>query len=173
MGGMLRFGIPPYRLPNSVLDQEIDDILALGVELKTGQTMGRDYQIETLKDQGFDAVYLSIGAMAAKPADLPGDDAVLAEHLRPGSRQRDLADGGGRLALLELQRPLGELQQRAAEGDGAGGDDQHVGAAGRMAGDIGAKRLQPALAQRALRTIDEQRGADLHDDAAEGAKSGG
>ncbi len=74
-GGMLRFGIPPYRLPNSVLDQEINDILSLGVELKTSQVMGRDYQIDTLKDQGFDAVYLSIGAMAAKPARLPGDDA--------------------------------------------------------------------------------------------------
>jgi formate dehydrogenase major subunit len=74
-GGMLRFGIPPYRLPNSVLDQEIDDILSLGVELKTGQTMGQDYQIETLRDQGYDAVYLSIGAMAAKPARIPGDDA--------------------------------------------------------------------------------------------------
>jgi formate dehydrogenase major subunit len=72
---MLRFGIPPYRLPNNVLDQEIDDILSLGVELKTNQTMGRDYQIETLKEQGFDAVYLSIGAMAAKPARIPGDDA--------------------------------------------------------------------------------------------------
>jgi formate dehydrogenase major subunit len=74
-GGMLRFGIPPYRLPNDVLDREIDDILSLGVELKTNQTMGRDYQIDTLKDQGFDAVYLSIGAMAAKPMSIPGDDA--------------------------------------------------------------------------------------------------
>lgn len=74
-GGMLRFGIPPYRLPNSVLDQEINDILSLGVELKTDQKMGRDYQIETLKADGFDAVYLSIGAMAAKPARIPGDDA--------------------------------------------------------------------------------------------------
>ena len=74
-GGMLRFGIPPYRLPNSVLDQEINDILSLGVELKTNSTMGRDFQIDTLKDQGYDAVFLSIGAMAAKPARIPGEDA--------------------------------------------------------------------------------------------------
>ncbi|MCP4329909.1 MAG: FAD-dependent oxidoreductase [Alphaproteobacteria bacterium] len=74
-GGQLRFGIPPYRLPTHVLDQEINDILSLGVELKTGQAMGREYQIETLKDQGYDAVYLSIGATIAKPTGIPGEDA--------------------------------------------------------------------------------------------------
>ncbi|MCP4303166.1 MAG: FAD-dependent oxidoreductase [Gammaproteobacteria bacterium] len=74
-GGQLRFGIPPYRLPTHVLDQEINDILSLGVELKTGQAMGRDYQIETLKDQGYNAVYLSIGATIAKPTGIPGEDA--------------------------------------------------------------------------------------------------
>ncbi len=74
-GGMLRFGIPPYRLPNSVIDQEINDILSLGVELKTDQKMGRDYQINMLKDEGFDAVYLSIGAMVAKPVGIPNDAA--------------------------------------------------------------------------------------------------
>ncbi|MCP4074528.1 MAG: FAD-dependent oxidoreductase [Hyphomicrobiales bacterium] len=74
-GGMLRFGIPPYRLPNAILDQEINDILSLGVELKTNQSLGRDYQIETLRDQGFDAVYLSIGAQAAKPTGISGQEA--------------------------------------------------------------------------------------------------
>ncbi len=74
-GGMLRFGIPPYRLPNAVLDQEINDILSLGVTLKTNQRMGRDYQLADLRAQGFDAVYLSIGAQAAKPTRLEGEDA--------------------------------------------------------------------------------------------------
>lgn len=74
-GGMLRFGIPTYRLPDSVLDQEIDDILALGVELQTNQKMGRDFGLDTLKKQGFDAVFLSIGAMSAKAAGIPGEDA--------------------------------------------------------------------------------------------------
>ncbi len=74
-GGTLRFGIPSYRLPNHVLDQEIDDILKLGVELKVNQRMGRDYQLDKLKEQGFDAVFLSIGAMVGKPAQIPGEDA--------------------------------------------------------------------------------------------------
>lgn len=74
-GGTLRFGIPSYRLPNHVLDKEINDILALGVDLETNQKMGRDYQIDTLKEQGFDAVFLSIGAMIGKPASIPGEDA--------------------------------------------------------------------------------------------------
>ena len=74
-GGTLRFGIPSYRLPNHVLDQEINDILSLGVELKTNMRMGQDYQIDELKAQGFDAVFLSFGAMVGKPGGLPGEDA--------------------------------------------------------------------------------------------------
>ncbi len=74
-GGTLRFGIPSYRLPNHVLDQEINDILALGVEMKTDMRMGRDYQIDDLKADGFDAVFLSFGAMVGKPGGLPGEDA--------------------------------------------------------------------------------------------------
>lgn len=73
-GGTLRFGIPSYRLPNHVLDQEINDILALGVELKVNQALGRDYQIGDLKRQGFDAVFLSFGAMVGKRGGLQNED---------------------------------------------------------------------------------------------------
>ncbi len=74
-GGTLRFGIPSYRLPNHVLDQEINDILSLGVELKTNQWMGRDYRLESLRADGYDASLLAIGAMIGKRAHIPGEDA--------------------------------------------------------------------------------------------------
>ena len=52
-GGMLRVGIPDYRLPKDVLDQEIDNILRLGVELKTNTALGRDFTLDALQEQGY------------------------------------------------------------------------------------------------------------------------
>ncbi len=62
LGGMLRYGIPEYRLPKAVLDDEIQWILDLGVELRTGQVLGRDFSLDDLKAEGFDATFLAIGA---------------------------------------------------------------------------------------------------------------
>lgn len=60
-GGMLRWGIPDYRLPPSILDQEINHILKTGVELKTNAAFGRDFTLKSLNDDGFDAVFLGLG----------------------------------------------------------------------------------------------------------------
>jgi Uncharacterized anaerobic dehydrogenase len=61
-GGMLRYGIPEYRLPKEVLDSEIGQILDLGVKLSTNVALGRDFTVSSLKNQGFDAVFLALGA---------------------------------------------------------------------------------------------------------------
>jgi formate dehydrogenase major subunit len=61
-GGMLRYGIPEYRLPKDVLDLEISQILALGPTLTTNMTLGKDFTIASLKRDGFAAVFLGIGA---------------------------------------------------------------------------------------------------------------
>jgi formate dehydrogenase major subunit len=74
-GGMLRYGIPSYRLPRNVLDQEIDDIVSLGVRIETDKALGRDYGIQDLKAAGADAVFVSVGASLGKAAGIPGDDA--------------------------------------------------------------------------------------------------
>jgi formate dehydrogenase major subunit len=61
-GGMLRYGIPEYRLPKEVLDLEVSQILDLGVELSTNVALGKDYTVASLKQDGFDAVFLGLGA---------------------------------------------------------------------------------------------------------------
>ena len=60
-GGMLRLGIPDYRLPHDVLTRKIDQILARGVELKLGQRAGIDFTVDQLFEQGYRAVYLATG----------------------------------------------------------------------------------------------------------------
>lgn len=74
-GGMLRYGIPEYRLPYDVLDKEIDAILELGVTLKTNVRLGDDFSIRDLFDEGFDAVFLGIGAWGGKSLGVEGQDA--------------------------------------------------------------------------------------------------
>jgi heterodisulfide reductase subunit A-like polyferredoxin len=62
-GGMLRMGIPDYRLPKEVLDREIDNILRLGVTLKTNTVLGRDFTLDGLFDEGYQAVFLGLGRL--------------------------------------------------------------------------------------------------------------
>ncbi len=73
-GGMLRWGIPGYRLPESVLDGEIQNILDLGVELKCGVKVGTDMRVEELK-QSYDAVYVALGAQQGVTLGVEGEDA--------------------------------------------------------------------------------------------------
>ncbi|MBS4020806.1 MAG: molybdopterin-dependent oxidoreductase [Dethiobacter sp.] len=74
MGGMLRYGIPEYRLPKSVLQAEIQQVLDLGVEAHTNVQLGEDFTIEYLFKSGYDAVYLAIGAQNSRRMGVPGED---------------------------------------------------------------------------------------------------
>lgn len=73
LGGMLRFGIPSYRLPRDVLDQEIDFILSVGVEAKTGVRVGRDVMLDDLQSK-YDALFIAVGAHKNIPIGIPGED---------------------------------------------------------------------------------------------------
>ncbi len=73
-GGMLRWGIPGYRLPESILDAEIQNILDLGVELKCDVKVGRDIQLDELQ-KTYDAVYVGIGAQQGVRLGVEGEDA--------------------------------------------------------------------------------------------------
>ncbi|MDZ4247022.1 MAG: molybdopterin-dependent oxidoreductase, partial [Dehalococcoidia bacterium] len=73
-GGMLRYGIPSYRLPKEVLDKEISDIVKLGVTIQTGKHLGKDFKFDSLFEGGFKAVFLATGAGISIPLDIPGED---------------------------------------------------------------------------------------------------
>lgn len=74
-GGMLRYGIPDYRLPQDVLDSEIDRIRSLGVDIRCNVAVGRDILLDDLRRE-YAAVFLGIGAHAGRSLGLPGEDAA-------------------------------------------------------------------------------------------------
>lgn len=74
LGGMLRYGIPDYRLPPDVLDRDIEHILTTGIKVHTGVSIGKDLAMENIQNS-FDAVYIAIGAHNDKKLRLEGEDA--------------------------------------------------------------------------------------------------
>ncbi|MBF0178584.1 MAG: FAD-dependent oxidoreductase [Magnetococcales bacterium] len=74
-GGMLRYGIPDYRLPPAVLDAEIQNILDLGVKLKCNTRVGKDVSVAKLKKK-YDAIYIAIGAHKGSAMGLEGENSA-------------------------------------------------------------------------------------------------
>jgi formate dehydrogenase major subunit len=72
-GGMLRYGIPEYRLPRNVIDAEVKRIEDLGVEIKYGMTVGKDITFDELRQQ-YDAVFVGIGAHQGRKLGVPGEE---------------------------------------------------------------------------------------------------
>jgi NADPH-dependent glutamate synthase beta subunit-like oxidoreductase len=89
-GGMLRYGIPSYRLPRRVLDAEIDRIVRSGVELRTATTVGKDIPYEQLQGD-YDAIFIGIGAHQGVRLGCPGEDA---ENVLSGVEFLRLANSG-------------------------------------------------------------------------------
>ncbi|HUT76705.1 MAG TPA: FAD-dependent oxidoreductase [Polyangia bacterium] len=145
-GGLLRSGIPPYRLPREILDREIDALLSLGIELRTAQALGRDFTVQgLLEDRGFDAVCLAIGAHQGLRLAVQGEEAEGIEEALWFLR-RVFVDGEkavGRQVLV------------------VGGGDAAVDAA-RTAWRLGARQVRIAY----RRTLDEMPAAREELDAA-------
>ncbi|HQZ37835.1 MAG TPA: FAD-dependent oxidoreductase [Vicinamibacterales bacterium] len=71
-GGMMRFGIPEYRLPRTLLRAEIDRIVSLGVTLKLNTALTPAFGLRQLREAGFDAVFLSVGVSRGRDLQIPG-----------------------------------------------------------------------------------------------------
>jgi len=109
-GGMMRYGIPFYRLPEDILDQEIDLVLSTGIELETNQKLGIDYEIEQLKEDGFEAVFIAVGAQISRRIELDGADlpgvqwgveflASVADGSDVAIKENVIVVGGGNVAV--------------------------------------------------------------------------
>jgi formate dehydrogenase (NADP+) beta subunit len=76
LGGMIRYGIPEYRLPKKVLQWEIDGILNLGIKTKTNVKFGYDFNLESLVASGFDAIFMGIGAWKDYNMKIEGENLI-------------------------------------------------------------------------------------------------
>jgi len=109
-GGMMRYGIPFYRLPEYVLDKEINQILSVGVELQTERKLGVDFDIQDLQDQGFEAFFIAVGAQLSKKINIKGIDlkgvlwgvdflVQVSENACPEIKNNVAVIGGGNVAI--------------------------------------------------------------------------
>jgi len=75
LGGITRYGIPEYRLPDDVLDWEIEGILNLGINVHYNTRIGEDFTIQSLREEGYDAIFMGIGAWKDYTLGIEGEDA--------------------------------------------------------------------------------------------------
>lgn len=108
-GGMLRYGIPSYKLEKDVIAAEIDVMREMGVEIKTGVEVGKDVTLKELREQGYKAFYIAIGCSAGRRPGVPGDAAegttTAIDYLREANTGktsytgRVVVVGGGNVAI--------------------------------------------------------------------------
>ena len=159
-GGMMVLGIPTYRLRREILQAEIRAILGMGVELRTETRLGRDFTLSSLKDDGFEAIFIAVGAMRSRELTIPGVelDGVLRAvdfliNANSGYRV-ELGDdviviGGGNVALDVARTALREIAAgRPAPEAGPQAEDGVAAAAtvtldvARVAIRMGARRVR-------------------------------
>lgn len=120
LGGMARYGIPRFRLPWELMDREIQSILDMGVTVHHNQRLGVDFTLADLKEQGFGAVLLAIGAHQAKPMRIANETApgviggvdflrqvVLGDITQAGRRVAVIGGGDTAMDCARVARRLG------------------------------------------------------------------
>lgn len=98
-GGMLRYGIPSFKLEKDVIDAEIEVIREMGVEIRCGVEIGKDITLDELRNQGYKAFYIAIGCQGGRLPGIPGEDA------------------DGVMTAVELLRTVGEDENYPVTGN--------------------------------------------------------
>lgn len=107
-GGMMRYGIPEYKLGKKVINAEIEVLKELGVEIRCGVEIGKDITVEQLRKEGYKSFYVAIGAQKAAALGIPGEELALggvdflhevAEGKKPALGKKVVVVGGGNVAI--------------------------------------------------------------------------
>jgi len=170
-GGMLRYGIPEYRLPRGVIEREVAVIERLGARFRMGTALTADYNLRALRDEGFAAFFISIGATRGRDLDIAGSDkdgvikAVdyllnLNRGYRVNLGNRVIVIGGGsvaldaaRTAVREFYRPMEEIEMTAQAVVGQPAMDAARGALRSGASEVHVISLEPLGEMPASRTV--------------------
>ncbi len=116
LGGLLRHGIPEFRLPKSILDDTIDKILELGIEVKLNQELGKNLTIEDLEKE-YDAIYIAIGANISSNMNIEGENLngvyggneLLENQNYPELKNKTVIVNGGGNVAMDVARTLNKL----------------------------------------------------------------
>lgn len=133
---MLVYGIPSFKLEKNVVAAEIDVLKEMGVEIKCGVEVGKDVTIASLREQGYEAFYISIGCQGSRALNIPGEDAegvmsavellhTTTENESYAINGRSVVIGGGNVAIdvartntrcgcFRSQHVLSRIQRRNA-----------------------------------------------------------
>jgi formate dehydrogenase beta subunit len=185
-GGMLRYGIPEYRLPRGVIDREVSVIERLGARFETGVTIDEKRGLRELREEGFEACFISVGASRGRDLQIPGvdKDGVIKAvdyllNLNRGYRvnlgSRVIVIGGGsvaldaaRTAVREFYSPMEEIEMTAAAVHGQSAMDAARGALRGGASEVHVVSLESLAELPAARTV--QGRDELHEAEEEGIK---
>ena len=180
-GGMLRYGIPEYRLPRGVIDREVSVIERLGATFETGVTIDAKRGLRELREEGFEACFVSVGASRGRDLQIPGvdKDGVIKAvdyllNLNRGYRvnlgSRVIVIGGGsvaldaaRTAVREFYSPMEEIERTAEAVHGQPAMDAARGALRGGASEVHVVSLESLAELPAARTVqgrDELREAE-------------
>ncbi|MFQ5655457.1 MAG: FAD-dependent oxidoreductase, partial [Planctomycetota bacterium] len=186
VGGMLRYGIPDYRLPRAVIEREVAAIEHLGATIRTGVALTPEYALRHLREEGFEAFFLSVGAMRGRDLNIPGSDkdGVIKAvdyllNLNRGYRvdlgERVVVIGGGsvaldaaRTAVREFYRPMEEIEMTASAVVGQPAMDAARGALRAGATAVEVISLESLDELPAARTV--QGREELHEALEEGIR---
>lgn len=149
-GGMAFHGIPEFRLPVSLLDKEVQAIEELGVEIRYNTPLTKDFGLKELREQGFEAVFLAVGAQQGRMLDVPGSDldgiirAVdylinINNGYRVPRAEKVLVVGGGFVAFDAARMALRASAAPEASVEEAGGGMAPALDAARLAARAGAE----------------------------------